>query len=63
MRKFANLMVLRKHGQKYTVAGIWQEKARGHEEITGGAASEVIFGPRAKPSTEAGGARVTVAQV
>jgi hypothetical protein len=59
VRKFADLMVLHKHGQKYTVAGIWQEKARGHEEITGGAASEVIFGPLAKPSDGGTGLRAT----
>ena len=39
-----------------------KEITRGHEEINGGA-EKIIFGPLAKPSTEAGGARVMVAQV
>ncbi len=49
-------MVSRKQGIKYSIASIWQEIARGHEEINGGS-GELIFGSWTKPSTEAGGQR------
>ncbi len=46
-------MVSRKDGHKYTVASIWREIARAHEEINGGS-GERIFGSRLKPGSEAG---------
>ncbi len=54
-------MVSRKEGVKYSIESIWQEIAKGHEEINGGS-GERIFGSRTKSSTEARGARVMVAQ-
>ena len=62
VRKLADQMVSRKDAYKYTIASIWREIARAHEEINGGS-GERFFGSRPKPGAKAGGASVMVAQV
>ena len=58
VRRLTDRMVARKDGYKCTIASIWQEIARAHEDINGGLGVR-IFGSRSKIADEPGGGRAT----
>ena len=61
MRNITDLMLLQKQGTPDSITVTWQEISSGYEEIIGGSGDNIL-GSWQRPSTDAGVARVMVAQ-